>query len=373
MTKYGSSVLMALALVAGVAVQAADEPPAPGAVYTATNDAATNEIVAYGRAGNGTLTYAGTFATGGAGTGAGLGNQGALRVTADGRFLLVVNAGSHDVSVLRVTESGLEVTDRVGSGGLRPVSLAVSGGLVYVLNAGGSVGDADNVSGFRLSRSGQLTPIAGSTRPLSAASTAPAQIEFSADGSLLVVTEKATNGIGVFPVNHMGLVGAATFYASNGQTPFGFAFGQRSQLFVSEAWGGAPDASSVSSYELSDIGQLVTIDPAVPTTETAACWLLVTKSGRYLYVTNAGSSTISGYEIQSDGSITLLDADGVTAPTGAGSVPIDLAFSVNDEYLYALSGGANTITIFRRLPHGGLLPMGGVSGLPASANGLAAR
>ena len=374
MTKYITGALAALGLAASsTVVTAVGTPPAPGAVYTATNGAATNEILVYDRAGNGQLTHMATVATGGAGTGSGLGNQGGLRITADGRFLLVVNAGSHDVSVLRVTPHGLEVTDRVGSGGFRPVSVAVSGRLVYVLNAGGSVGDADNISGFRLSRFGQLTPIAGSTRPLSAASTAPAQVEFSPDGSLLVVTEKATNAIDVFPVNDTGVAGAGTFYPSNAPTPFGFSFGQRGQLFVSEAWGGAPDASSVSSYELSDMAQLVTIDPAVPDTETAACWLVVTASGRYLYVTNTGSSTISGYEIQTDGTIALLDADGATAPTGPGSAPIDLAFSVDDQYLYALSGGANTITIFRRLPQGGLQPGGSVSGLPAGTNGLAAR
>ena len=373
MTKYVGGALAALGFLTSITVLVATPQPAPGAVYTATNGAAMNEIVVYDRAGNGQLAHVATVATGGAGTGAGLGNQGGLRITADGRFLIVVNAGSHDVSVLRVTPHGLELTDRVGSGGLRPVSVAVSRQLVYVLNAGGSVGAADNVSGFRLSRFGQLTPIAGSTRPLSTVSTAPAQVEFSPDGSLLVITEKATNAIGVFPVLQTDLLGAGTFYPANGATPFGFAFGLRGQMFVSEAWGGAPDASSVSSYDFTDVGQLVTVAAAVPNTETAACWLVVTNSGRYLYVTNTGSSTISGYEIEPEGHIALLDADGATAPTGAGSAPIDLAFSVNDQYLYALSGGSNTITIFRSLPHGRLQPMGEVGGLPAGTNGLVAR
>jgi 6-phosphogluconolactonase (cycloisomerase 2 family) len=373
MTKYIGIALAALVFAAGAAVTATVEPAAAGAVYTATNGAAGNQILVYDRAASGQLTFVDAVATGGFGAGAGLGNQGGLRTTGDDRFLLVVNAGSHDVSVLRVGRDGLEVTDRVGSGGMQPVSIAISGRLVYALNAGGSIGDVDNVSGFRLSRDGQLTPIAGSTRPLSAPSTGPAQIEFSPDGSLLMVTEKATNSIGVFPVNDTGQLGAATFYASNGQTPFGFAFGQRGRLFVSEAWGGAANASTVSSYEFSDSGQLLTLSPAVPDTETAACWLVVTNSGRHLYVTNTGSSTISGYEIQADGTIALLDPDGVTAPTGAGSVPIDLAFSINDQYLYALSGGSNTIGVFRALPHGGLQPMGSVGGLPAGTNGLVAR
>ncbi len=373
MTRNIVGAVAALVFVAGTLVSATQDRAVVGAVYTATNGAAGNQILAYDRAASGDLTFAGAFDTGGSGTGAGLGNQGGLRMTSDGKFLLVVNAGSHDVSVLRVTAQGLEVTDRIGSGGLRPVSIAASGRLVYVLNAGGSIGDSDNLSGFRLSRDGRLTPIPGSTRPLSNTSTAPAQIEFSPDGSLLVVTEKGPNTIGVYPVSDTGIAGAGTFYASSGATPFGFSFGQRGQLFVSEAWGGAPNASTVSSYEFSASGQLLSLHPVVPNTETAACWLVVTKSGRYLYVTNTGSSTISGYGIRPDGTLELLDADGATAPTGAGSAPIDLAFSVNDQYLYALSAGANTITAFRALPHGKLQPIGMVGGLPAGTNGLVAR
>jgi 6-phosphogluconolactonase len=373
MIRYIGGVLVAVILAAGTAVSAAADRGAVGAVYTATNGAAGNQVLAYDRSADGALAFAGAFDTGGSGTGAGLGNQGGLRMTDDSKFLLVVNAGSNDVSVLRVTLQGLEVTDRIGSGGLRPVSIAVSGRLVYVLNAGGSAGDVDNISGFRISRDGRLTPIAGSTRPLSDTSTAPAQIEFSPDGSLLVVTEKGPNTIGVYPVSATGLLGAGAFYASSGMTPFGFSFGQRGQLFVSEAWGGAPNASTVSSYDVSDSGSLLSIDPVVPNTETAACWLTVTNSGRYLYVTNTGSSTVSGYEIRPNGTLELLDADGATAPTGAGSAPIDLAFSVNDQYLYALSAGANTITILRTLPHGKLQPAGLVGGLPAGTNGLVAR
>jgi 6-phosphogluconolactonase (cycloisomerase 2 family) len=373
MTKYIGGAVAALVLVAGTALTGMAVPEAAGAVYVATNGAAGNHILVYDRVPSGQLTFVDAVDTGGSGTGAGLGNQGGLRMTDDGKFLLVVNAGSHDVSVLRVTLQGLAVTDRIGSGGLRPVSIAISGRLVYVLNAGGSIGDVDNVSGFRLSRDGHLQPINGSTRSLSDTSTAPAQVEFSPDGSLLVVTEKGPDTIGVYPVSDTGLLGAGAFYASSGTTPFGFSFGKRGQMFVSEAWGAAPNASTVSSYDFSDSGQLLSLDPIVPNTETAACWLVVTNSGRYLYVTNTGSSTISGYGIRPDGTLALLDADGATAPTGAGSSPIDLAFSIDDQYLYALSGGVNTITIFRSLPHGKLQPMGMVGGLPAGTNGLVAR
>ena len=367
--------LIALVVAGILPAVSASQPNAAGAVFTATNSDTGNQVLVYSRDALGQLTHAETVGTGGTGVGpgVGLGNQGGVRLTADGQYLLVVNAGSHDVSVFEVNRDGLTLTDREGSGGLRPVSIAISGRLVYVLNAGGAVAGVDNVSGFRLTSRGDLQPIPGSTRLLSAAATGPAQVEFSPDGSTLVVTEKGPSLLDVFPVGRDGLLGAGAFYASSGMTPFGFAFGKRGQLFVSEAFGGAADASAVSSYRIAQDGTLETIDPSVPNTETAACWLVVSNSGRYLYVTNTGSSTISAYGIRPDGSLTLLDAGGASASTGAGSAPIDLAFSQSDRFLYALSAGTNTISGFRVGSHGKLLAIGEVGGLAAGTNGLAAR
>ena len=161
--------------------------------------------------------------------------------------------------------------------------------------------------------------------------------------------------------------------ASNGATPFGFAFGKRGQLFVSEAFGGAIDGSAVSSYEVTSTGLLVTVSASVPTTETAACWAMVTNNGRFAYTTNTGSGSISGYGIDVDGSLTLLDANGRTADTGAGSAPLDMALSRNSRYLYALNSGSGTIGLWSIQADGSLQGLGAVGGLPAGANGLAAR
>jgi 6-phosphogluconolactonase (cycloisomerase 2 family) len=360
--------LLVLGLLSVTGRAAADQ--AVGAVYTATNDAAGNAVVAFDRDAHGLLAPAGAFPTGGRGTGAGLGNQGALRLTRDGRFVIVINAGSNDVSVLEVDGSTLVWRDRKPSGGVRPVSLAVDGRLVYVLNAGGSAGDVDSLVGFRLSREGALTQIPGSTRRLSAPSTGPAQVEFSADGSTLVVTEKATSLIDVFSVASDGTLSAGVAYSSSGTTPFGFAFGQRDQLFVSEAFGGAVDGSAVSSYRLTRSGELAIVSPSVATTETAACWIVVTNDGRFVYTTNAGSGSISAFRIDADGAIALADADGVTAQAGAG--PTDMALSGNSQFLYALHAGSGSISLFRIVEQGGLESLG-VMPLARGANGLAAR
>jgi hypothetical protein len=108
----------------------------PGAVYTMTNGSAGNAVLAFTRAANGTLGSPQSFATGGLGTGAGLGNQGGLALSQNSRWLFAVNAGSDDVSAFRVSPIGLALTDREPSGGSHPISITTRGDLLYVLNAG---------------------------------------------------------------------------------------------------------------------------------------------------------------------------------------------------------------------------------------------
>jgi 6-phosphogluconolactonase (cycloisomerase 2 family) len=283
-------VLVALvAVIAGFGVLAGDAMArwSPGAVYTLTNSPAGNAVQSFHRAGDGTLTPAGEFATGGVGTGAGLGNQGAL-VLDDG-WLFAVNPGSNSVSAFRVHRHGLRLVDVEPSGGEQPVSLTVHDRLLYVLNAGG----AGNISGFRITRHGGLAALAGSARPLSGAGTGPAQVSFDPDGETLVVTEKNTNLIDTYEVGHRGYARGPLVHPSAGATPFGFGFDKRDHLIVSEAFGGAVDQSAVSSYELDD-GEIEPITPSAQTTQTAASWSVDTKDGRYTYTTKTGSGSISG-------------------------------------------------------------------------------
>lgn len=340
-----------------------------GSVYTMTNDAAGNAVLAFDRMADGTLVAAGTYATGGTGTSMGLGNQGGLVLSDDGRWLFVVNAGSDDVSVFRVSPDGtLTLSDRTWSGGSKPVSVTNSGWNVYVLNAG----DPGNIAGLRLSPGGSLSPIAGSVQALSqAGGVGPAQIGFSRDGRQLVVAEKATNMLDVYAVDGSGAAGPGVFNPSSGATPFGFGFDNRGRLIVSNAAGAAANASSVSSYQLLSNGALQVLDGAVPDHQTAACWIAITRNGLFAYTTNAVSNSTSGYRIDGRGGLSLLDANGVTGVNSGG--PIDAAITrTGPEYLYVLSGAAQSIDGFRVGPDGGLTPVGVLGGLPAGANGLAA-
>ncbi len=346
-----------------------------GAVFTMSNDPANNEILMYDRGADGALSLRASFATGGAGTGTGLGNQGAVLFSEGYRWLFAVNAGSDEISVFRVLRNRLALVGTTASGGQRPISLAIDRDRLYVLNAGGADGGVDEITGFLVGDNGALSPIAGSTQPLSAADTGPAQISFTPDGRQLVVTEKATQTIDVFPVDDQGVAGMGVAHASPGATPFGFGFGKRGQIFVTEANGGTADASSVSSFSLDCDGALSVIAASVATEETAACWLGVTPNGRYAYTTNTGDGTLTGFRVMADGNLALLQNDGQSASTGPDSAPIDLGIDPLGLYLYTLDSGSESISAFRILPDGSLFPlMGfGVAGLPDGANGLAVR
>ena len=339
-----------------------------GRVYTATNAAEGNEIVVYSRNEGGLLTFESRISTGGLGTGGGLGNQGGLAISEDDQWLLAVNAGSDSVSVFAITEEGLELTSLARTRGDLPVSVALSGRTAYVLNAG-----SDDVVGFRLDHRGRLWRLPASRRHLSGEGTGGAQVGFSADGRRLIVTEKATSRIDVFEVRFGGYLSRGQFVAASGETPFGFGFGRRGQLFVSQAAGGAAGASTLGAYRVVGRDDLLAITGAVPTLNSAACWVVVSIDQRTAWTTNTGSGTISGFRIESDGSVALIETDGISATLVEGSSPIDMGLTDDGRYLYVLSGGSNSITGYRVEAEGSLVEVEFVDGLPAGVNGLIAR
>jgi len=338
-----------------------------GAVFTESNSAAGNAVLAFSRSADGALTPAGSFATLGNGTGAGLGSQGAVALSNDGQFLFAVNAASNSITSFAVDGAGLTRISTVASGGTLPISVTVHDNILYVLNAGGT----ENITGFSVDASGGISVLPGSTRPLSGTGVGPAQVGFDPTGRWLVVTEKNTNLIDVYAVGSNGYASSPAINPSAGQTPFGFAFNQQGVLIVSEAFGGAVDASAVSSYTLGGAGALSVVSASVPTTETAACWVAVTNNGKFAYAANTGSASVTGYDVH-DAGLTILDADGKTGNTG--TTPIDVAVSRNSQFLYTLTAGSHSISAFSvRQNDGTLSPAGGASGLPVGTVGLAAQ
>ena len=337
-----------------------DADEATGAVFALTNSTAGNAVVVFNRAEDGSLTPAGSYPTGGVGTGAGLGSQDAVIVSDDRRWLIAVNAGSNSISSFRIHDTGLTLIDTKPSGGILPISVTIRGGLLYVLNAG----VPNNVTGFRITSQGRLNALEGSTRPLSGASTNPAQVGFSDHGDTLIVTEKDTNIIDTYAIDDDGRADGPHINVSAGPTPFGFAVGHGNTLLVSEAG----DGGGASTYRIDD-GRLDVVSRMIMTGQRAACWAILTPDGRFGYVTNAGTGNISGVAVARDGSASLLNIDGVTAVTGGN--PTDLAMSGNGRYLYARVGALNEIAIFRIQSNGSLSARPALTGTPAGLAGLA--
>jgi 6-phosphogluconolactonase (cycloisomerase 2 family) len=356
----------------GNRVRAGDEDH--GAVYVLSNVQDGNRLIVLNRDNQGGISLAGSVATEGLGTGGGLGSQGALIFGQGRRVLYAVNAGDHTISTLRLGQHGPQMVQVVDSGGLRPISLTARDDTLYVLNNGAAAHDVDQVTGFGIDEeTRQLSLLHGSTRGLSAGNVGPAQVSFGQGGRVLVVTEKNTNMIDTFLVSRDGYAGGFQAQPSSGMEPFGFALSSKGFLIVSEAFGGAAGASDVSSYRVDPHSGLIhVISPSVATQQTAACWIAVTRDGKYAYSSNTGSGTITGFHIDGQGGLTRLNDDGVTGVTGGG--PADSA-TVGNGYLYVLSHsqGAGKVSAFQIGDDGSLTPIGEVDGLPGSTVGLAAE
>jgi len=332
-----------------------------GFVYTMSNETGGNSILIYSQNANGTLSYQSSTASGGTGSGAGLGSQGAVIVNAAHQWLFAVNAGSNSISSFKIGNSGkLTLAHTVSSNGTLPISVTTDANLLYVVNSATS-----NISGYTIGEDGSLTPINGSTQSLSTSNAGPAQISFVPGGKKLVVTEKTTNMITTFSVGASGAATPGSSIASAGKTPFGFDFSGPNYLIVSEAGGGMANASSVSSYSVAASTSL--IDGAVSSNQTAACWAKVTKDSRYAYIANAQTNNLSLYKIGANGMLELLN--GAEAATGLG--PNDIVLSGDGSYLYSLNTGSHSIGQFKKGNNGGLKGMGEAPGLPAHAQGLA--
>ena len=323
-------------------------------VYLDDNPAAANTIAGFVRDADGSLTAlpGSPFAAGGAGLGTSLGSQGAIQVTNDGRYLLSVDAGSNQISVLRINEDGSLVPvagSPFASGGVEPNSIAVSGDLVYVENAGGT---EPNYTGFWLGRGGQLTPIPNSTVTVAATSPVLGDVVFNDSGTKLVGVEVGPNAgpsqIDSFRVSWNGTLIAApgSPFTAQGLGPFGSQFSPTNpnQLFVSNAHNGT-GLGTVSVFNDSWNGTLAPISSSpFADDQTAPCWLVVSSDGRYLYALNTGSASISSYSIARDGTLTLIGSSPVSGL--AGGIGTDIALSTDNNTLYLNEAGLHTVAAF---------------------------
>jgi 6-phosphogluconolactonase len=378
--RWPRPIVAALIAVAGAgaipAAAAAHSSPAGAArwngrgyVYLNDNTAGANTVAAYVRHRDGSLTPVpgSPFAAGGAGLGTGLASQGAIQVSSDGRYVLAVDAGSNQISVLRIERGGaLEPVPGgvVSSGGVQPVSLAEHDGLVYVANAGAA---DSNYTGFTLTWDGRLRPLPGSTVAL-APNAQPGDVLFNSTGTRLVGTLVATSQIDSFRVGFNGRLIAApgSPFAAQGVGPFGSEFRPTNpdQLFVSNAHNAAGDGT-VSAFRVAGDGTLLSIGASPFMDEqTAPCWVEISHDGEFLFTVNTGSGSISSYSIAWNGALTLLGSTPVSAEAGVGAV--DARLSPDGRTLYVDETAANAVGVFA--VDGGQLTEQASVALPAGAH-----
>lgn len=364
---------------------------AAGAVYSMSNDIRTNTVVVFNRDEGGKLRPAGTYETGGRGSGGfedaangvvlgdANGEAAPNNLTDATRFLFVVNAGSNSISVFRVNEDdaangkkdALELVSVHASGGEKPVSLTVNRGLLYVLNSGETIdgeiatpncttGALPSITGFRVNAGGQLTAIAGSTRQLSGdANSGCAQVSFNPSGTVLVVTERLALGDG--PPGPAGDEGVINTFVMNGDTPgahqvvdatgegpFGFTFNKAGALLTTEQFDGPMGVGrgAAAGYSLSPTGMLTPTSPSVQNGGTDTCWFVVTDNGVFGYTTSFfEGGRISLYRVGANGALTLVQANADNGAAGTGAS--DMALSLASDYLYQLNSFEGTINQYR--------------------------
>jgi 6-phosphogluconolactonase len=359
-----STILLAAGAAAAVAVAvpasasaAAGTSPVVGHVYVNDNTAGTNTIGVFDRHADGALTpHAGSpFAAGGTGTGAGLASQGALQISPGGKFLIAVDAGSNQVSVLRILPGGSlkQVPGPVvSSGGVLPVSVAVHGDLVYVANAGNG---GSNYTGFRLRPNGRLAPIAGSAVALPDGAQ-PGDVLFNSTGSKLAGARVGTSQIDSFTVGANGHLTAAPHspFPAQGAGPFGSEFRPTNpgQLFVSNAHNTGTGSGTVSAFRDSANGTLTSIGHSpFADKQTAPCWVEITHNGRFLFTVNTASGTVSRYAIAPGGALRLLGSTPIRGTTSTGAV--DARLSPDGRFLYVDESKTSAVAAFA--VHGGHL------------------
>jgi 6-phosphogluconolactonase (cycloisomerase 2 family) len=357
LTRIVATASFAAVLTGALAAPAlADSRHSDHSVFVQTDAVSGNQVIAYDRADDGTLTFAHAYATSGNGGAlAGsvvdhLASQGSLTLDTEHDALYTVNAGSNTISVFSVDGDRLRLREVVPSGGDFPVSIAVHDDVAYVLNArnGGSV------SGYR-TRFGLLDPIPGSTRALGLDPNAtpeftstPGQVGFSPEGDQLIVTTKGSgNSVDVFRVSEDGRLSAPVVNSLPGTVPFAFDFDPSGNLVVTEA---GPNA--LASFDLRHDGTIKLL-ASVPTAQAATCWIV--DAGRSFYASNAGSGSLSQVDSGHRGSLAFIG----NTHTDGGTV--DAAVTADERFLYVQTGAAGNVDEFRVNSDSSLSPIGTVT------------
>lgn len=393
-------------------------PPPPstafvGAVYAGTNNngPAGNWVVGFGRRADGTLVPLDVHETGGVGRASMSSTPPRLNslisedsiIAVNDRFLLVVNAGSNDVTSFRINaDYSLSRVDVEPSGGTAPISLAHRNGVVYVANADedgaftAPPNQSGNITAMTLDpATGALTRIAGFSVSLRGR---PADLEVTPDGGWLLVSslnaaspqlpQPTAAEISSFRIQGNGTL-VATPAGTGMSTQLGnaagrhlpnaigletWAAGGRQFAIVAEARTvsstGVPSATfaavqtaSVSTWEIAADGSFLPrsqdfmLGPTMTSGPIQASFLVYSPIYSTFWVNTTAGATISGYGPNPDGSISASGVNGIVASgiavDPAAASPLanadgfsDMAISADGRWLYQLVGLKGRIDVY---------------------------
>lgn len=340
------------------------------ALFVETESPSGNNVLSYTRASDGTISFAGSYATGGFGaTAAGatadpIASQGGLTLINNDSELVATNAGSDTITLFAVNGTHLQFLQQVASQGQFPVSVASYGNLVSVLNAGGT----GSVAQFRLFGD-FLAPQSAQVRSLGLSNTTPpdfhhgaGEVAYTPNGQHLIITTKlSTNSFDVFSVGFNGNLGATPVVtAANNALPFSFTFDTAGNVVAAEA-----SNSSVSTYKVNANGSLSSLG-TVSDGQAALCW--ISGANGYFFGSNAGSGNVSTFDESVTGAPLLVNATAATAHAGT----IDSAVAPDGQTLYVESGGAGTVDAYSIGAGGTLTQIETVFNIPVASEGIAA-
>ncbi len=367
-----------------------------GNVYVMDNNPAGNKLMVYGRFSNGALSFFGSVRTGGLGAGDNfdndaLGSQESIIISEDKRWLYLVNAGSDNISVFRLTKLGRPIlTQVISSQGDFPVSLTTDGEFVYVVNAGSD----GSIAGYSIRNNGRLRHLTGSVRTLGTGLvgipagfvrvTSPGDIAFDTLNRRLLIpfgeSPELDGGLLFsFSVDDNGMPSEqVTITDSPGRLPFAVEFTANGTALVANGIGNDPDSfngGSLSSLNFTDDANLEPVD-LVLTEQSGVCWVRAAHTSDLVYTTNTAVGTISSYRVSRNGAITLVEevaADNIENAT-------DFDLTEDDRFLYVTSPTQGDIVAYRINTYTGALTfLANFGGLPTfdvdgfSVQGLAIR
>jgi 6-phosphogluconolactonase (cycloisomerase 2 family) len=286
-----------------------------------------------------------------------------ISVAPSGGFVYVVNSGGLGAVVAFAIDTGTGALSQRGgalSAGTTPVAIGVdpTGRFVYVANAGSA-----NVSGFKINPDGTLMSF---TSAAVATGNTPRSISFDAAGKFLYVANQTTADVSVFSIDAssgvltpppLRIPTGGTGTSAVGIDPsnrFAYAVNQSSNdITVFGVTGGSLAPLGIVAGRFSP-GSIAITKGSSPVTYTP----------RFAYTTNLSSSNVSAFRI--DAGSGALSAAGSPILTG-GTSPFPIAANPAGTFLYVGNEATSDISAFRiDAATGALSGMNATTGVPST-------